>query len=114
MNEKVSSTILKELMAIAGGDPWKAHVEQAKRTGMPIVPGEELYEQEKKVEPQSKKVPNLDEFLKANPHKVQEKRRKEGQTPKQKQVESDETSQTEQSATSTTPSSSQASSVSTS
>ena len=103
MNQKVSSTILKELMAIAGGDPWKAHVEHARRTGLPIVPGEELREQ---VEPQSKKrVPNLDEYLKANPHKVQEERRKETQTPKQKQVNSSETIQAEQPAASTTPSS---------
>ena len=96
-------------MAIAGGDPWKAHVEQASRTGMPIVPGEELYAQVD--EPQSKKrVPNLDEYLKANPHKVQEKRRKERQTSNQKQVNSSETVQKEQAAASTIPSSSPSSS----
>jgi len=110
IHEKVSSIILKELMTVAGGDPWKAHVQHAKRTGMPVVPGEELYEQETKGVSQSKKqVPNLEEFLKANPHKLQEKRQKERQTPEQV-----EASRTEQPATSTPSSTSQTSSVSTS
>jgi len=44
LHQKHSSTILKELMSVAGGDPWKAHVEHSEKNGLPIVPGEGEYE----------------------------------------------------------------------
>jgi len=31
-------------MSVAGGDPWKAHVEHSEKNGLPIVPGEGEYE----------------------------------------------------------------------
>ncbi|KIM39125.1 hypothetical protein M413DRAFT_37241, partial [Hebeloma cylindrosporum] len=39
LQDKWSTTILKELMDLAGGDPWKQHVAEATRTGVPVLPG---------------------------------------------------------------------------
>lgn len=41
MTNKWSTTIAKELMDLAGGDPWKAHKAAAAAAGQPILPGEE-------------------------------------------------------------------------
>ncbi|RDB24602.1 hypothetical protein Hypma_008216 [Hypsizygus marmoreus] len=41
MHEKWSSTILKELMEVAGGDAWAQWKLEAAATGQPLVPGEE-------------------------------------------------------------------------
>ena len=65
MDAKPSSSILQEVMSIAGSDPWKMHVEEAKRTGIPIVPGEP---QDTPIK-QPPARPNLWEFRKANPQK---------------------------------------------
>ncbi|KAG8220706.1 hypothetical protein J3R82DRAFT_3002 [Butyriboletus roseoflavus] len=41
MSNKWSTSIAKELMDIAGGDPWKAYKSAALAAGHPILPGEE-------------------------------------------------------------------------
>jgi small subunit ribosomal protein S25 len=41
MSNKWSTTIAKELMDLAGGDPWKAYKSAALAAGHPILPGEE-------------------------------------------------------------------------
>ncbi|KAG6830853.1 hypothetical protein H0H87_006913 [Tephrocybe sp. NHM501043] len=41
MNEKWSTTILKELMEVAGGEPWAKWKLEALAAGIPVVPGEE-------------------------------------------------------------------------
>ncbi|KAF5376894.1 hypothetical protein D9615_007201 [Tricholomella constricta] len=41
LHEKWSSTILKELMELAGGEPWAKWKAQAAASGLPVVPGEE-------------------------------------------------------------------------
>ncbi|PPQ85032.1 hypothetical protein CVT26_007769 [Gymnopilus dilepis] len=42
MQDKWSSTILKELMDIAGGEPWKRHVQTCASTGAPLFPSTPL------------------------------------------------------------------------
>lgn len=87
MHQKWSATILKELMSVAGGDPWKVHVAEAKRTGMPILPGEEIHEKAARAMTmkggeKNEKLPNLKEYLKANPHRAQ-REKTEGKTGQQ-------------------------------
>jgi len=41
MTNKWSTAIAKELMDLAGGDPWKAYKAAALAAGQPILPGEE-------------------------------------------------------------------------
>ncbi|KAG6841627.1 hypothetical protein C0991_009052 [Blastosporella zonata] len=41
MHEKWSTTILKELMEVAGGTPWAKWKLEALAAGIPVVPGEE-------------------------------------------------------------------------
>ncbi|KAF9235857.1 hypothetical protein BU15DRAFT_77578 [Melanogaster broomeanus] len=41
MTNKWSTTIAKELMDVAGGDPWKAYKATALAAGQPVIPGEE-------------------------------------------------------------------------
>lgn len=41
MSNKWSTTISKELMDLAGGDPWKAYKSAALAAGHPLLPGEE-------------------------------------------------------------------------
>lgn len=41
MHEKWSTSILKELMEVAGGNPWAKWKAEAKAAGLPVVPGEE-------------------------------------------------------------------------
>ncbi|KAG6829900.1 hypothetical protein H0H92_003033 [Tricholoma furcatifolium] len=41
MHEKWSTTILKELMEVAGGEPWAKWKLEATAAGIPVVPGEE-------------------------------------------------------------------------
>ncbi|KAF8238685.1 hypothetical protein L208DRAFT_1240979 [Tricholoma matsutake] len=41
MHEKWSTTILKELMELAGGDPWRQWKVESASAGLPLVPGEE-------------------------------------------------------------------------
>lgn len=41
MHEKWSTTILKELMELAGGDPWRKWKVESASAGVPLVPGEE-------------------------------------------------------------------------
>ena len=84
MHEKWSATILKELMSVAGGDPWKVHVAEAKRTGMPILPGEEIHEKAARAVTmkggeKNEQLPNLREYLKANPQRAQ-REKTEGKT----------------------------------
>lgn len=41
LQQKWSTSILKEVMEVAGGDPWKKWKEEAAESGRPLVPGEE-------------------------------------------------------------------------
>ncbi|KAJ8080916.1 hypothetical protein AAF712_010136 [Marasmius tenuissimus] len=41
MDKKWSTTIVKELMELAGGDPWRRWKNTAQKNGQPLVPGEE-------------------------------------------------------------------------
>ncbi|KAF9261918.1 hypothetical protein L218DRAFT_973754 [Marasmius fiardii PR-910] len=41
MHKKWSTTILKELMEVAGGDPWRKWKNKAQKEGLPLVQGEE-------------------------------------------------------------------------
>jgi small subunit ribosomal protein S25 len=41
MSNKWSTTIAKELMDLAGGEPWKAYKSAALTAGVPVLPGEE-------------------------------------------------------------------------
>lgn len=41
MSKKWSTAIVKELMDLAGGDPWKSYKSAALTSGHPILPGEE-------------------------------------------------------------------------
>ncbi|KAF8060863.1 hypothetical protein FPV67DRAFT_310636 [Lyophyllum atratum] len=41
MHEKWSTTILKELMEVAGGEPWAKWKVEAAAAGLPLIPGEE-------------------------------------------------------------------------
>ncbi|KAF8553215.1 hypothetical protein OG21DRAFT_1414719 [Imleria badia] len=41
MSNKWSTTIAKELMDLAGGEPWKAYKSAALAAGHPVLPGEE-------------------------------------------------------------------------
>jgi small subunit ribosomal protein S25 len=101
MDAKTSSTILKEVMSIAGGDPWKTHVEKATKAGTPIFPGEPLDDEQTKQASKKeggKPLPNLWEFRKANPEKekIAEQARKEWKAQKKKgEVEKRERTRTE-------------------
>lgn len=68
MNDKRSTTILKELMNTAGGDPWKSHVTHCEKTGQPVLPEEEL-ETKSKNKSSSLGLPTLDEYLAKHPEK---------------------------------------------
>ncbi|PPQ78820.1 hypothetical protein CVT25_010689 [Psilocybe cyanescens] len=76
INDKRSTTILKELMDTAGGDPWKRHVIQCEKTGQPLLPGEELGT-EVKGKSHSSKLPTLEEYLAKHPEKKAEHVRKQ-------------------------------------
>lgn len=41
ISNKWSTSITKELMDLAGGDPWKEYKAAAQAAGLPILPGEE-------------------------------------------------------------------------
>ncbi|KAG6874139.1 hypothetical protein C0995_005556 [Termitomyces sp. Mi166 len=71
MHEKWSTTILKELMEVAGGEPWAKWKKEAQGSGQPVVPGEE---NEKKVvkRPTLKPLPSLKVFRAALPLPRQE------------------------------------------
>lgn len=60
MHEKWSTTILKELMEVAGGDSWRQWKLEAASTGLPLVPGEENEHQVVKRSPV--KLPSLKVF----------------------------------------------------
>ncbi|KAG6886559.1 hypothetical protein C0992_003384 [Termitomyces sp. T32_za158] len=70
MHEKWSTTILKELMEVAGGEPWKKWKQEAQASGQPVVPGEE---NESKVvkRPTLKSLPSLKAFRAAPPPPTQ-------------------------------------------
>ncbi|TFK71728.1 hypothetical protein BDN72DRAFT_837307 [Pluteus cervinus] len=61
IHEKWSTTIVKELMEVAGGDPWKKWKAEALLAGTPVVPGEEA-EQPIKKRVDSSKLPSLNAF----------------------------------------------------
>ncbi|KAH9487247.1 hypothetical protein JR316_0001317 [Psilocybe cubensis] len=86
INDKRSTTILKELMNTAGGDPWKSHVVHCEKTGRPVLPEEENEEVDTKSEskPSSSKLPTLDEYLEKHPEKKAEHVRKQAAAGKKK------------------------------
>ncbi|KAF8816711.1 hypothetical protein BYT27DRAFT_7076705 [Phlegmacium glaucopus] len=73
LDNKWSTTILKELMTIAGGDPWKKHVATSTAAGLPTVIGEAFQrkmmksEDERDVEDTEPPLPSLKEFRAKNP-----------------------------------------------
>ncbi|KDR68665.1 hypothetical protein GALMADRAFT_256438 [Galerina marginata CBS 339.88] len=67
MQDKRSTTILKELMDVAGGDPWKRHVVESQKSGMPVLSAER-----EKENLSGKTLPTLQEYLKQNPTKKAE------------------------------------------
>jgi len=73
LDDKWSTTILKELMTIAGGDPWKKHVAASKAAGLPPVFGEAFQqgiiksEVEQKVKGDTEPLPSLKEYRAKNP-----------------------------------------------
>jgi hypothetical protein len=76
LENKWSSTILKELMTIAGGDPWKKHVAMSTAAGLPPVFGEAFQqgiikaEVERKVKEDTEPLPSLKEYRAKNPPDV--------------------------------------------
>ncbi|KAG6899336.1 hypothetical protein C0993_011124 [Termitomyces sp. T159_Od127] len=66
MHEKWSTTILKELMEVAGGESWTKWKREAQASGRPVVPGEE---NENKVvkRPTPESLPSLKAFRAAPP-----------------------------------------------
>jgi len=76
LHNKWSTTILKELMTIAGGDPWKKHVAMSTAAGLPPVFGEAFQqgiikaEVERKVKEDTEPLPSLKEYRAKNPPDV--------------------------------------------
>lgn len=72
LHDKWSTTILKELMTIAGGDPWKKYVAESMTAGLPPVIGEGTQHKMMKNEVERKgkdtgPLPSLKEFRARNP-----------------------------------------------
>ncbi|KAF8168445.1 hypothetical protein B0H34DRAFT_793047 [Crassisporium funariophilum] len=67
LNDKWSTTILKELMTVAGGDPWKKHVEESTAAGLPVIPGERIQEEMKARQEQMDHLPTLEEWRVLHP-----------------------------------------------
>ena len=73
LDNKWSSTILKELMNIAGGDPWKKYVATSAAAGLPPVSGEAFQhgimkkQVERKVKEGKEPLPSLKEYRAKNP-----------------------------------------------
>jgi len=69
LHDKWSTTILKELMTIAGGDPWKKYVAESTTAGLPPIIGlgtqHEMMKSE--VERDTEPLPSLKEFRARNP-----------------------------------------------
>ena len=70
LHNKWSTTILKELMTIAGGDPWKKYVAASAAAGLPPVVGEAFQstkmEEEREME-DTEPLPSLKEYRAMNP-----------------------------------------------
>jgi small subunit ribosomal protein S25 len=72
LHNKWSSTILTELMTIAGGDPWKTYVAESTSAGLPPVIGESFQREVIKTEVERKQkdtelLPSLKEYRARNP-----------------------------------------------
>lgn len=72
LHDKWSSTILKELMTIAGGDPWKKYVAESTAAGLPPVFGEAFQQgimksEVKREVKDTELLPSLNEFRAKNP-----------------------------------------------
>jgi small subunit ribosomal protein S25 len=72
LDDKWSSTILKELMNIAGGDPWKKYVAESTAAGLPAISGEAFHSEVLKPEVKRKVkdnevLPSLKEYREKNP-----------------------------------------------
>ncbi|CAA7267683.1 unnamed protein product [Cyclocybe aegerita] len=78
LQDKHSSTILKELMNAAGGEPWAAYVRSRKAAGLPIIEGEHggeaggeeegrVKEKEKGQYEEMEAWPNWEEFQEKHP-----------------------------------------------
>lgn len=72
LHNKWSTTILKELMTIAGGDPWKKYVAASTVAGLPAIVGEAFQHKAMKSEVErevkdTEPLPSLKEFLARNP-----------------------------------------------
>jgi small subunit ribosomal protein S25 len=72
LHNKWSTTILKELMTIAGGDPWKKYVAASTAAGLPAIVGEAFQREAMKNEIEhevedTEPLPSLKEFRAKNP-----------------------------------------------
>ncbi|KAK7041790.1 hypothetical protein VNI00_009079 [Paramarasmius palmivorus] len=77
MNGKWSTRILKELMEVAGGDPWRRWERAAERQGIPVIPGAEKEPPMPEATPGMLPLPNLKAYKEAHPPEEREKRLKE-------------------------------------
>ncbi|TFK28348.1 hypothetical protein FA15DRAFT_665310 [Coprinopsis marcescibilis] len=64
LSDKWSTTIVAELMELAGGAPWKLHKAESRISGAPLVPGEESAP---KPRPAKTALPSLHLFRETNP-----------------------------------------------
>lgn len=70
MHEKWSSAILKDLMNLAGGDPWQVYKAKRQAEGLPLIPGEE---KESSVPKRSPHLPSLQSFRAAAGRRASQK-----------------------------------------
>ncbi|KAG7090636.1 hypothetical protein E1B28_009738 [Marasmius oreades] len=74
MHKKWSTNILKELMEVAGGDPWRKWKNKAQREGHPLVQGEEI-ERPTPLPPTGMlPLPNLKVYRETHPPESKEKK----------------------------------------
>ncbi|ESK95561.1 hypothetical protein Moror_12635 [Moniliophthora roreri MCA 2997] len=85
MNSKWSTRILKELMELAGGDPWRKWQRTAERQGLPLAPGEEKEAEIPAPIPGMLPLPNLKAYREAHPPEEREKRLKDWKEQKAKE-----------------------------
>ncbi|KAL0576882.1 hypothetical protein V5O48_005089 [Marasmius crinis-equi] len=73
MHNKWSTSIVKELMELAGGDPWRRWKATASKNGQPLVPGEE-YERPTPPSPSGMlPLPNLKVYRETHPPQEKKK-----------------------------------------
>lgn len=71
MHEKWSTSIVKELMEVAGGDPWRKWKAEAVLAGVPVLPGEEAEDLAVKRPVPKTALPSLKAFRASAPQPTQ-------------------------------------------